>query len=340
MQESPPPEPKKTSGLTTLLKIIVSVAVLYYLCHALNWSELVDRLLHVKLLWFCIAVGTFGFVLLTTAIRFWLLLQVQGISLSFIYSWKLGMIGNFFSLFLPGSVSGDFVKLFYLLKATATRKARATLVVGLDRILGLVVLLIIMAVIFPFQIHKFETNPEVKDTAWGLLGLLFVALGGGLAIAFLPLKKLPQSIKELWHHVPKHHFIESLYVGYLEHLRHPGLTFFTVIVSFLAHLGNFIIGYALARSLSLNVSFLEMVIIMSMVMNITSIPISFGGHGLREGTFAIFFHLYGITQSLSDPSGIACGLLLLMVNVVWGIVGGFIYLTFRHTEKAVTPDLP
>lgn len=339
MQESKPAEKKITSWLTLIVKIVVSVELVRFF-YTLNWVELANRLLHVNLFWFFTAVAIFGFVLFSTAIRFWLLLRVQGIFLPFGYSWSLGMIGNFFSLFLPGSVSGDFIKLFYLLKTTQTRKARAALVVGLDRILGLVVLLTIMAVIFPSQIHKFETTPWIKTTAWVLLALLFLASTFGLAIAFLPLRKLPYSIKRLWPLVPKHHFIESLYVGYLEHLRHPGLTFFAIFVSYLAHLGNFIIGYTLARSLSLDVSFFEMIIIMSMVMNITCLPISFGGHGIRELTFAIFFQLYGITSTLKDPSGPACGLLLLMVNIIWGLAGGIIFLTFRHQEKAETPDLP
>jgi len=71
------------------------------------------------------------------AVRWQLLLAVQGIRISFLESLRLTYIGWFFSNWMPGSTGGDFVKAYYI-AAQTHRKAEAVTVVFLDRFIGLV----------------------------------------------------------------------------------------------------------------------------------------------------------------------------------------------------------
>ena len=71
------------------------------------------------------------------AIRWRLLLGVQGIHITLAESLRLTWIGWFFNNWLPGATGGDFVKAYYIAGQTH-HKPEAVTVVFLDRLIGLV----------------------------------------------------------------------------------------------------------------------------------------------------------------------------------------------------------
>jgi hypothetical protein len=71
------------------------------------------------------------------ALRWQVLLDVQGIRLTFLESLRLTYIGWFFNNWLPGGTGGDFVKAYYIARQTR-HKTEAVTVVFLDRLIGLV----------------------------------------------------------------------------------------------------------------------------------------------------------------------------------------------------------
>jgi len=94
------------------------------------------------------AVAALGAMMLQSplgAVRWRLLLRVQGIHITFWESLRLTYIGWFFNNWLPGATGGDFVKAYYI--ATQTHhKPEAVTVVFLDRFLGLIAVCLIGAV--------------------------------------------------------------------------------------------------------------------------------------------------------------------------------------------------
>jgi hypothetical protein len=91
------------------------------------------------------------------AVRWRLLLRVQGIHITLLESLRLTYIGWFFNNWLPGATGGDFVKAYYI--ATQTHhKAEAVTVVFLDRFLGLVSVCIVGAVALSVSL----TDPRVR----------------------------------------------------------------------------------------------------------------------------------------------------------------------------------
>jgi uncharacterized protein (TIRG00374 family) len=71
------------------------------------------------------------------AVRWQLLLAVQGIRITFWESLRLTYIGWFFNNWMPGSTGGDFIKAYYIARRTH-QKTEAVTVVFLDRFIGLV----------------------------------------------------------------------------------------------------------------------------------------------------------------------------------------------------------
>jgi uncharacterized membrane protein YbhN (UPF0104 family) len=81
------------------------------------------------------------------ALQIWrliIMLQVQGVPLSYWTSTKLTFAGNFFNFALPGTTGGDLIKAYYLTLYTPL-KTEAVTTVFLDRAIGLLGLVILAA---------------------------------------------------------------------------------------------------------------------------------------------------------------------------------------------------
>lgn len=84
-----------------------------------------------------VVIACWGGVLVLGAIRWGVLLAVQGVHLRFPALLRLTMIGHFFNTSLPGAVTGDLLKIAYIGDHSGERHAEAVLTIFLDRIFGI-----------------------------------------------------------------------------------------------------------------------------------------------------------------------------------------------------------
>ena len=137
---------------------------------------------------------------LITAWRWMKLMQPQGIFLPYKKCLALTFVGQFYSTFLPGITGGDLVKIIYASKVTGS-KTKSTVTVLLDRVIGLVALLMIAGISASIQLI-FEYDKTILNVAlvsWGIL----VGLAIGTALYFsrrirkmLGIDRLTESAKE------------------------------------------------------------------------------------------------------------------------------------------------
>lgn len=105
------------------------------------------------------------------AVRWRLLLGVQGIHLTFFESLRLTYIGWFFNNWLPGGAGGDFVKAYYLARQTH-RKTEAVTVVFLDRLIGLVAVCLLGAAAVAWSLGDERVRVAQIIIAVSLTGLI------------------------------------------------------------------------------------------------------------------------------------------------------------------------
>ncbi|MFH1067398.1 MAG: lysylphosphatidylglycerol synthase transmembrane domain-containing protein [bacterium] len=324
----------------TALRAAVTAAILTWFAMKLNWKELGSQFVQADWRWLLAACCLLGGALLCIAARWQTLLKIQAITLSFKPVVALTFIGQFFNIFLPGSVGGDVIKIFYILKYAPHRKARAALSIVMDRFFGICVLLTLAAATLPWQLRLMEQNQEMRAVMWTLVGTLAALAAFILLLAALPFHRSPPALRALWHRVPKREILESLVAGFRQHGKSPRLTLIALGYCLAVHLLGFSMSYCLARGLHLHASFFQMMVILAIVYMLMALPISINGHGVREFGAAQMFALYGlisvnpVTGAGQEPA-VVFGLLLFGVNLVWGLVGGVVYLTFQHHEKAV-----
>lgn len=113
---------------------------------------------------------------------------------SFRTVWRANWIGMFFNSFLPGSVSGDFVKVFYLKNSRQKNwKNKALLLVSalFDRVLGLVGLLLFAGVCSTYLYFFHDNSKLLAALTFSLMaaGPLFLAAPVFVTFFFQHLKR-------------------------------------------------------------------------------------------------------------------------------------------------------
>ena len=101
------------------------------------------------------------------ALRWWLLLRALGLQISPRRTFLLTWIGNFFNSTLPGAVTGDFVKGYYIVKTHAEEsRTNAFMTVLIDRFVGLFGLIVISFFSLVANLSIFLENPRLHGLIW------------------------------------------------------------------------------------------------------------------------------------------------------------------------------
>lgn len=135
---------------------------------------------------FLAALILFLAIPLLGALRWLIILkQDRDFSLSFRDCLKMNWIGLFFNSFLPGAVSGDFIKLFYV-KTYSPQTTKTYLLgsIALDRVLGLMALLFLMG-LFALLAPQSSLEAEEMNLFWMINALFFGAGLVGISFIFL-----------------------------------------------------------------------------------------------------------------------------------------------------------
>src|SRR5262249_55217057 len=115
-------------------------------------------------------------VVLITAARWKLLLHGQGFHLDWRATFSLTMIGVMFSAVIPGAVSGDLVKAYYVAREVSARPALPGATILRDRIIGLACLAAVASVGVLWNRHLVFASRTL--TALSVLALGGCAAGG------------------------------------------------------------------------------------------------------------------------------------------------------------------
>jgi len=142
-----PPETAKSAkvslkkALLFFLKFAVAGGIIAWMIHKYH-ANIEKSLTNIEPAWLITAFALYLFSQIACAFRFMLLLNVQNIKISFKESFSLLMIGNFFSLVIPGgSVGGDIPKAGFLASRTKKgEKLKGVFTILIDRVIGMVAL--------------------------------------------------------------------------------------------------------------------------------------------------------------------------------------------------------
>jgi glycosyltransferase 2 family protein len=310
--------------LVTLFQLTVTIAVLYWVYHDPDRrAQMAEAIRNAQYRWVIFGILAYVVVEAAAALRWHVLLKVQGIHLSFLRLSGLFLIGMFYNQFLPGGTGGDIMKSYYLLKETPDKKAGALLAVVFDRFIGLVALVAITGTLIGLRYDFLAQTSETRQLLWFLLFLL------GSSILFL-FSTFIISGFNLFHSLPekfpgREKLIEiaAAYHLYAHHWRATLVAFGASIV---AHLATFATFLCAAYALGAIVPLVDFFAIMPVERTISALPISFAGIGLREKVLQIM--LSGLC-GVPEAKAILIGSLSFLIILVCCIPGALVYLFYK-----------
>ncbi|MBT7610203.1 MAG: flippase-like domain-containing protein [Bacteriovoracaceae bacterium] len=181
--------------LKTILKLVFAGGIIVWLLRSGKLDfNLVSQSLELGYYWLAAL-----FIIICNAClsasRWKVLLEIKtGVKLSYVRFVKMTWIGLFFNSFLPGAVTGDFIKLLYA-KDLDNRLTKTYLVTSvlMDRILGLIGLLFLVGSFSLSYYSEIITKSPQISKLMNINLLLFLG-----AIIFLITLFLPQKTQDLF----------------------------------------------------------------------------------------------------------------------------------------------
>lgn len=272
--------------IKTLLKFIVSGAALYIVFINIDWAQSKEAFFNAHLGWLAAATLLFILSKVIASVRLNCYFNDVGLELSEMYNLRLYWIGMFYNMFLPGGIGGDGYKVYLLNKHTDLKVKPLVQATLLDRISGMVALMILGGIGYLF-IGQTELPREITYADW-------VALAIAIPVFYVIVKKFFPA------------FIKSF---------KP-----TTLYSFATQICQVITAYFILRALGVDALFPEYIVLFLISSIVAVFPFTIGGIGARELTFIVGYDYVGIDQNIA----VTFSLLFFLITVITSVVGGFL----------------
>ncbi len=303
------------------MRLGISAALLYFVLRSIDLPSFWERVKGMSPGWILLAVAAYVFTQSVAVWRWHRLLRAQHIDVEPRTLNESIWVSLFFNNFLPSNIGGDFIRIADTAPAAGS-KTLATMVIFVDRVLGLTALVLI------------ATTGALTASLFGMhmpgARWLFLVTAAGIATAILVIS-IPGLVGHLLRPVRalnKPWVTERaarLEEAVLKFRNAPGAlagAFAGAIVVQVTIVAFYLLT-AMGLSIPLPIFLGAVLIPVSLVVQMA--PISINGFGVREAVFAFFFRRFGL------PTDAAVALSLVSTGLVMALslVGGFFFMRRR-----------
>jgi uncharacterized membrane protein YbhN (UPF0104 family) len=311
-------------GVTILVKVVVTAAVLGVLLTRLDPGEVAGLLAGVRLAPFLMAVGLLAASHAAVALAWRRMLQAAGVGVPVEHAVRLYFVGLFLNNFFLGSLGGDSYRVWGVHRVTAAgRRALAGTI--LERLAGVVTLLLLGAVAVlaygPSLPSGYRLTLALMTGGGAAVGLLLMLAPGLFARLAMPLVKGSRGR------------LRERILGVTEALHQAGrpAVVAAVLLVVLAAQGVRIwTHWWCARALGIEVDPGTLFVAVPLIAVAAGLPISVGGLGVREGSGVLLLTPLGMARS----EAVAMEFLAWVVGVITSLFGGLAFLTGRDPVPA------
>lgn len=269
-----------------IIKLAISILIIYFLITLIGVKKIFSNIILIDPLFFLLAFFLILIGLIIGALNVGvLLLPIKRISFIKIFyyntlSWSLG-------LFVPGKI-GE-LSLIPFLKKEGVPVGHGTAISILDKLISLMVLSFLSILGF-FIFFDAETTLKLMAViSLFVAGILFLIISdtGRNLIKKYVLRKF--SIKfQGFSHLLFHYFRKQ-----------KSIIILNFIITFVKWIVNAILLYTLFLAYNQNISFIYILLINSVLMVISLIPISISGLGVRESAAVVIYNLLNIESVIT-----------------------------------------
>lgn len=318
------------------LKFGFSFAILFYMVQKgkLDLSVVKAGFAHAEFLLASVALVLFAICL--GLYRWKLLLEGQGIVIPVSHLVRYGMIGNFFNTTMPGAVSGDLIKAWYLIQdRKGQRKTPVLTSILLDRVMGVFGLIMVSAspiLLFGSTVWAIEPLHKVAVPVLALfLGVVFFFTYIMLSV-WGPFAYMRRKVEPLNNYRVGQVFLQA-YDAWVGYRQRPGILVASILLSVVIHLCMVFIIILSSQAIGETaLAPLHYFLLVPLGLLTTAIPVAPAGLGVGHAAFDWLFSLAGSSH------GPEVFTMLVTVQILFNLSGIFFYLRSPKLSAEPSPE--
>ncbi len=315
------------------LKIAVSLGLLAWLLCLVDWRQVLALAPRANPGLMLLAVALLTLERVVSVAKWLLLLRARETSVSFGRLFIINYVGGFWGLVLPSSVSADIVRGYYLARTAAGLGNTVSSMLA-DRILSGLALVCLAGAGAWLAGDRFGL---VHHRA-AMLGLLALAAAAA-ALLFRPefLRRLDAGCRRLAPRRLERQLgrLRDWAASCLEYRRQPARLALAFALSLLMQGLRVLVFYATAAGFGVQAPLAYYFLFIPLITVLIMLPFSFGGIGIREGSFVAFFAVVGVPAADAFTVSFAVSILTTLTSAV----GGLIYLCDRGVPAGPAPEI-
>lgn len=214
------------------------------------------------------------------------------------------------NLFFISSISGIVVRIA-LARHHGLSLVRAACATIADRAMTLTAL-VILATVFIAPASQHMGSFIARNTQWISIIVLTLVVFSLFVFAPLIIQKIISLLKESSR-------IKEILDYFNEIFSSPSLLFSILLASLINQVFYFIAIFILTRATGINIPALNIIAILPVIILISSLPISIGGWGVREGAFIYGLGMIGVSAESAFLISVQIGLLGTLSVVMAGV---------------------
>lgn len=308
-----------------LVKLAVSLGVLWILLSGADWNDLAARLSAADPRLLAAGIAVKAMTLPLAALRWRAAGRAAGMVLSRLTAFKLQMASIFLGQVLPGAVGGDLLRGWFTWRLGQSPGAVVAAMV-LDRMTALLGVALLGLVGLP---RLAAVAPPAL--VWSVLGIAAVLGAGTAVLAFAGRLPLPALLRR-----GTVGAMLSTALGTAQAMVRRPAAWAALGYSTAVHVATIATAILYARALGLPLGWLDGLIVVPAAIVAAALPVSLGGWGVREGAMVAGFTLLGL-----DPgTALLVSLLIGGSMVLLSLPGAVCWLLLRSEAAASEPAAP
>lgn len=318
-------------NLFIFIRICVSVGLIAYLIQVVDWNKAITIAREANRFLLFLAPFTIINSFWVSGLRWKLILADNKVPFSIWHAFQGYLIGLTYSIFLPGVLGGDAIRIALCVQRSKASIGTATASVLLERISGIISLFCLLFFVYIVSPQTVGTLLSVHDTksiavisAVGLSGIVLIILSRNIWISWFSNLEIKGVFSGIWR------FFKTM-ANTLGTLKSSTL-FFVIILAISFQLIDICVTFLLAKSIGIHLPFIVYVGLIPLIYLILLLPISLGGLGLREGALAFLLSRFGVLSS----DAVILSFLIYLCRVVIGIFGGGLQMYLLLIKGRIT----
>jgi glycosyltransferase 2 family protein len=318
--ESPTPSRLRSCALFAA-KLVVSVGLLALLFTRIDAGRLWAGARAASISWLVVALVIYAASIVICVWRWHLLLTAQDVPVARRTLLDSFLVSLFFNNFLPSNIGGDVIRIRDTARPAGS-KTLATAVVLIDRVIGLMGLVLLAALAATIAADG-GGRTSLEWAAW-LWGGFFVG-----TIASAPAVLAPAGVGRLLQPLAVFHpewvgeRIERITLV-LSRLRDRPATLLNCFGgAILVQVSTVLFYLAVAHSVHVDITLWDLAVVVPLSFLVQMLPVSVNGFGVREATFAFSFTRLG----LPIESGLLLSFMATALTMLFSLSGAAVYVS-------------